>query len=215
MTPHRTPFFLPFLYPTLYWRVPTLEKKLFLTFDDGPIPGPTDFVLETLHNLSVKATFFCIGDNIRKHAPLFARILHGGHQVGNHTFHHINGWKVNTSEYVEEVSLCATEIQKHMNDNNNQAGLPKLFRPPYGRIKRNQIEALKDYSIVMWDVLSVDYNKNLSKESCLKNTLNVVRPGSIIVFHDSLKAERNLVYTLPRFIDSCLAKGYSFSLLPT
>jgi len=208
MTPHRTPFFLPLLYPSLCWRISTERKEIFLTFDDGPVPGPTDFVLKTLSNYAIKATFFCIGDNIRKHPDLFKEIVDDGHQVGNHTFHHTNGWKVGVDNYLEEVKLCEEEIERHTHQR------PKLFRPPYGRIKRSQISPLNEYNIIMWDVLSVDYNSNLSKESCLRNTLKVVRPGSIIVFHDSLKAEPNLAYTLPKFIESCLVEGYSFSLIP-
>ena len=206
MTPHRTPFFLPLLYPSLCWRISTNEKEIFLTFDDGPVPGPTDFVLKTLSNYAIKATFFCIGDNIRKHSTLFEEIIEEGHHIGNHTFHHTNGWKVGPDRYYEEVKLCDEEIEKYTHHKT------KLFRPPYGRIKRSQVTSLKDYTIIMWDVLSVDYNKNLSKESCLRNTLKVVRPGSIIVFHDSLKAEVNLRYALPKFIESCLVNGYSFSL---
>jgi peptidoglycan/xylan/chitin deacetylase (PgdA/CDA1 family) len=208
MTPHRTPFLLPLLYPSLCWRISTGKKEVFLTFDDGPIPGPTDFVLKTLNTYDIKATFFCIGDNIRKHPGLFKKIIQNDHQVGNHTFYHTNGWKTGTDKYYEDVKLCEEEIAKQTHQK------PKLFRPPYGRIKRSQISSLKEFNIIMWDVLSVDYNKNLSKESCLKNTLKVVRPGSIIVFHDSLKAETNLVYTLPKFIESCLAEGYSFNLIP-
>jgi peptidoglycan/xylan/chitin deacetylase (PgdA/CDA1 family) len=208
MTPHRTPFFLPLLYPSLCWRISTRKKEIFLTFDDGPIPGPTDFVLKTLDNYAVKATFFCIGDNIRKHSALYKKIIDDGHQVGNHTFHHTNGWKVTTDKYYEEVRLCEEEMGKHSDQRS------KLFRPPYGRIKRDQITSLKEYNIIMWDVLSVDYSKNLSKESCLRNTLKVVRPGSIVVFHDSLKAETNLAYALPKFIELCQVKGYLFSLFP-
>lgn len=213
MIPHRTPFFLPMLYPSLLWRVNTSVKELYLTFDDGPVEGITEFVLETLTKASVKATFFCIGDNIQKHRKIFSRIVEGGHQVGNHTFHHVNGWKMNDHEYVREIELCQQEF---FTDGLREVKIEtKLFRPPYGRITRDQIRVLNiKYKIVMWDVLSVDYSKSLSRESCLRNTLNVVRPGSIIVFHDSVKAERNLMYALPRFIESCLSKGYSFNIIP-
>lgn len=213
MIPHRTPFFLPMIYPSLLWRFNTEAKELYLTFDDGPVEGPTEFVLETLAKASIKATFFCIGDNIRKHRKIFSNLVEAGHQVGNHTFHHVNGWKMNDFEYVREIELCEREF---FTDAVPEKKIEtKLFRPPYGRIRRSQIRAVRDeYKIVMWDVLSVDYSKSLSRESCLRNTLNVVRPGSIIVFHDSVKAERNLMYVLPRFIESCLAKGYSFKIIP-
>jgi peptidoglycan/xylan/chitin deacetylase (PgdA/CDA1 family) len=209
MIPHRTPFILPMLFPSLLWRVHTDKNELFLTFDDGPVPGPTEFVLETLAITSLKATFFCIGDNVQKHPAIFSNLLANGHAVGNHTFHHVNGWKLKTEKYIEEISDCQNEFTK--------MGLqpPKLFRPPYGRISREQIKAIHGkFKIVMWDVLSVDYSHSLSKESCLRNTIRAVRPGSIIVFHDSVKAERNLTYSLPRFLDSCLSQGYSFNTIP-
>jgi len=211
MIPHRTPFFLPMLYPSLLWRINTPAKELFLTFDDGPVPGPTEFVLKSLEKISAKATFFCIGDNVRKYPSLFSNVINAGHAIGNHTFHHTNGWKTNVEKYVSDVRLCRDEFQK----NNVKKSELKLFRPPYGRIRRNQISALHDYKIIMWDVLSVDYNQRLSEKSCLRNTLEVVRPGSIIVFHDSLKAERNLMYALPRFLDACLIQGYTFSKIPS
>ena len=209
MIPHRTPFFLPMLYPSLLWRVETSSKELFLTFDDGPVQGPTEFVLDVLSKFSVHATFFCIGDNVRKYPSLFSRIVDEGHSIGNHTFHHLNGWKFGKDEYVSDIHQCDQEFRNAYGKILNS----KLFRPPYGRIKRDQIEALSDYKIVMWDVLSIDYNKQQSKESCLRKTRKAVRAGSIIVFHDSLKAERNLTYALPLFIESCLAEGYSFSVL--
>jgi peptidoglycan/xylan/chitin deacetylase (PgdA/CDA1 family) len=158
----------------------------------------------------VKATFFCIGDNVQKHPVVFSDLLANGHAVGNHTFHHVNGWKLKTEKYIEDISDCQNEFRR--------SGLlpPKLFRPPYGRISREQIKAIHgEFKIVMWDVLSVDYSHNLSKESCLRNTIRAVRPGSIIVFHDSVKAERNLTYSLPRFLDACLSQGYSFNTIPS
>jgi len=206
---HRVPFFLPWFYPTLIWRVPTSEKELFLTFDDGPVPGPTDFVLETLARYSCKATFFCIGDNIRKHPELFSKVVKDGHAVGNHTFNHLKGWSTPLKNYVDNIRECDAIIQKSQNIHHKS----KLFRPPYGRITGNQINALTDYKIVMWDVLSVDYNKRLSAESCLRNTIAATRPGSIVVFHDSLKAEKNMAYALPRYIEHFLEKGFVFKSL--
>ena len=204
---HRVPFFLPWLYPNLLWRVPSEDKKLYLTFDDGPIPGPTDFVLEILRKFNCKATFFCIGDNVRKHPDVFKRIVDEGHVIGNHTFNHLKGWSTSRKKYVENVNLCEMEFQNSKLETRG----PKLFRPPYGRITRNQIKELKEYKIIMWDVLTIDYNKNISSESCLRNSIRATRPGSIIVFHDSLKAERNMTYALPRFIEHFLEQGYSFN----
>jgi peptidoglycan/xylan/chitin deacetylase (PgdA/CDA1 family) len=208
MIPHRTPFFLPWLYPSLTWRMPAERKELFLTFDDGPVSGPTEFVLDTLNHASISASFFCIGDNIRKHPEVFRKITNSGHTVGNHTFNHLNGWTVSTNKYIEN----AAEFQKLLEGlrcirKNN------FFRPPYGRITRKQIQGLKDYKIVMWDVLSQDYDHNLSPEKCLRGTIKACRPGSIIVFHDSYKSQKNLEYTLPRLVDHCRHEGYIFSAL--
>lgn len=205
----RAPFFLPWFYPTLLWRVSTTEKKLYLTFDDGPVPGPTDFVLEVLAKHSIKATFFCIGDNVLKHPDVFKRILEQEHTIGNHTFNHLKGWSTALREYVENVKLCESAFRT----SNPEPRISNLFRPPYGRITRSQIKALYDYQIIMWDVLTNDYDRTKSPEACLKNSIRVTRPGSIIVFHDSLKAERNMRYTLPRYIDHFLNLGYNFNVL--
>lgn len=206
MIPHRTPFFLPLLYPTLTWRMNSNEKTIYLTFDDGPVSGPTEFVLDVLGRALIKATFFCLGDNIRKHPAVFASILAGGHTVGNHTVNHLNGWKSSVAAFtanVEDFDSIATS-----------AGLvapTRLFRPPYGRITRRQIRALKAYRIVMWDVLSQDYNHSVRPERCLRRTLSVCRPGSVIVFHDSYKSERNMSYVLPRLIETLASDGYTFA----
>jgi peptidoglycan-N-acetylglucosamine deacetylase len=206
MIPHRVPFFVPLLYPSLVWRMPPENKSLYLTFDDGPIPGPTEFVLDELAKNNIKATFFCIGDNIRKHPGVFARVLEEGHSIGNHTFNHLSGWSTENSKYLGNIQQFETALAERMESS-------FLFRPPYGRIKRSQVKALPDFKIIMWDVLSFDFNKNLSPEKCLKNTIAVTRPGSIIVFHDSLKAERNMMYALPRFVEHFLQAGYQFKTL--
>src|SRR5688572_5464518 len=208
MIPHRTPFVLPLLYPSLVWRVKAEQKQICLTFDDGPIYGPTEFVLDTLRQYKVRATFFCIGDNIRKHPGIFQRILAEGHAVGNHTYHHVKGWSTSVKDYISEVKSCDLEISQY-----HQTFSSKFLRPPYGRITRSQISALTDYKIIMWDVLSLDYRKNLSPEKCLQGTIRATRPGSIVVFHDSLKAETNLTYALPRFIEYFLERDYRFTLL--
>ncbi len=201
MVPHRTPFFLPALFPSsLTWRFPDNQRNLYLTFDDGPVPGPTEFVLDVLSKYNCSATFFCIGDNIRKHPGIYKRILAEGHAVGNHTFNHLNGWKTSLEDYIANVRECDFLMGEGHN----------LFRPPYGRITYGQIRSLNKFRIVMWDVLSLDYEKTLSPEKCLRNTVRVTRPGSIVVFHDSLKAQRNMEYALPRFIEHFLDKGFSF-----
>ena len=206
---YRAPFFLPWFFPNLTWRVPTEKKALYLTFDDGPVPGPTDFVLEVLAKHSIQATFFCIGDNVRKHPDVFKRVQDHGHTIGNHTFNHLKGWNTPLEKYVENVEQCEAVIR------NSTFAIrhSKLFRPPYGRITKTQINALNDYRIVMWDVLTNDYDNAKSPETCLKNSIRVTRPGSIIVFHDSLKAERNMSHALPRYIEHFLNQGYSFKTL--
>ena len=205
MIPHRTPAILPFLYPGLHWRFSPEKPEVYLTFDDGPVPGPTEFVLDTLRQFSVAGTFFCIGDNIERHPDLYRRIHAEGHRSGNHTQHHANGWKLTTAEYIGEVKACDEVMDRQHSDSDS-----RLFRPPFGRITRNQIHNLSSHYIIMWDVLTQDYHQQLREVDCLRRCVRVVRSGSIVVFHDSYKAERNLRYVLPRFIESCLGMGYSF-----
>jgi peptidoglycan/xylan/chitin deacetylase (PgdA/CDA1 family) len=206
----RAPFFLPWIYPDLIWRIPCVEKEIYLTFDDGPIPGPTDFVLETLKKYNCKATFFCIGDNVRKYPEVFKKIREEAHVIGNHTFNHLKGWSTPLAKYVENVKQFDEQVRME-----NGESKIELFRPPYGRITRSQIRSLKAYKIIMWDVLTIDYNKNVSPEACFKNSVAATRPGSIVVFHDSLKAERNMTYALPRFIEYFLDQGYVFKTITT
>lgn len=204
----RTPFFLPRFYPSLLWRVPTGNNELYLTFDDGPVPGPTEFVLDQLNKFNAKATFFCIGDNVRKHPDVFEKVLTHGHAIGNHTYNHLKGWSTSLQKYVDNVKQCELQIANH---NYKSAD---VFRPPYGRITGSQIEALKrQYRIVMWDVLTHDYSKNISRENCFRGSVKATRPGSIIVFHDSLKAERNLTHVLPKFLEHFSGLGFDFKAL--
>ena len=211
----RTPFFLPWLYPELVWRISTHEKKIYLTFDDGPVPGPTEFVLETLKKFNALATFFCIGDNVRKHPQVFKKIIADGHSIGNHTFNHIKGWNCSKQEYLDNIELCTKQINQLTSSSNQQPTTNKLqlFRPPYGRIKRKQIKALNEYKIIMWDVLTHDYLTLYTSERCLAGSIGATRPGSIVVFHDSIKAENNLVYALPRYLDFFSNKGFSFEAI--
>ncbi len=208
---HQTPFFLPLLYPKqLEWRVPVTNPELYLTFDDGPVPGPTEFVLDTLQAFAAEATFFCIGDNIRKHPEVFKRIVDDGHRAGNHTFNHLNGWRTNDKTYHENTVKCQQLIDE---SRVHIPGSRPLFRPPYGRISRSQISLLKDFRIIMWDVLTRDYDVRLPPATCLKKSVQATRPGSIIVFHDSFKAEQNLRHVLPRFLQTFADKGYLFKAL--
>lgn len=201
----KSPLLLKWYYPSLTWNKSRTEKVIYLTFDDGPIPDVTDFVLKTLKDQQVKATFFCIGDNIRKHPSIFQRLLDEGHQVGNHTYNHLKGWKTDDATYLENFEQCQTLTGTN------------LFRPPYGRIRKSQIRDIRsrypEMKIIMWDVLSGDFDLNLSPESCYHNVDKYVENGSIIVFHDSLKAFERMQYALPRVISNLKAKGYQFASL--
>lgn len=198
----RPPYVLKKVMPSAVWRKSATEKKLYLTFDDGPIPELTPWVLDVLKQYSIKATFFCVGHNVHKHPELYVRILNEGHSVGNHTYNHINGWNTDTNEYLENIEKCAELLNS------------KLFRPPYGKLKPTQIKRIKaNYAIIMWDVLSGDYDTTIAPERCLLNVTNAIRNGSIIVFHDNIKAKDNLQYALPKFIEYALEKGYGFGVL--
>lgn len=198
----RPPYLLKKLYARGMWRKDAAEKKLYLTFDDGPVPVVTPWVLDVLKAADIQATFFCVGENVAKHPQLYQRILSENHAVGNHTHQHISGWKTPLADYLANVETCATYVSSN------------LFRPPYGRIRKDQQRSLEThYSIVMWDVLSGDYDKDTSPEQCLQNVIKNVRNGSIIVFHDSLKAQHNMQYALPRFIADATAKGFEFGKL--
>ncbi|GAA3968906.1 polysaccharide deacetylase family protein [Pedobacter ginsengiterrae] len=201
----KSPLLLKWYYPSLLWNKPRNEKVIYLTFDDGPIPNVTDFVLKTLKVFNAKATFFCIGDNITKHPDVFERVKNGGHAIGNHTFNHLKGWITDDETYIQNILKCQTITQTN------------LFRPPYGRIKKSQIFNLKskisNLEIVMWDMLSGDFDINLSPEKCYQNVIKHTRNGSIIVFHDSLKAFDRLEYSLPRVLKYFSEKGFTFSTL--
>ena len=182
--------------------MPGSGKTVYLTFDDGPTPGVTEQVLSMLAEVGAKATFFCIGNCVEKHPELYNKLLEDNHAVGNHTYSHKNGWKVSLNNYVEDVEKC------------NQIFKSKLFRPPYGKLSPRQFILLrKSYTIVMWDVLSMDYDTRLSSDICLNNVLHNVRNGSIITFHDSLKAWPRLKVILPLILKELSNKGFSFSVI--
>lgn len=204
----KVPKIIKKLFYNQVWDLPNTDNKIYLTFDDGPTPEITEWVLDLLEKENIKATFFCIGNNVEKHPEIFKRTIEAGHSIGNHTFNHLKGWKTSTKEYIENVVLCEAEIRKL---NTEQS---KLFRPPYGKIKPNQTRLLrlKGFKIIMWDVLSKDYDKAISPEKCLKNTKRTT-PGSIIVFHDSLKARKNLEYTLPKAIKFLKEKKFVFDTI--
>ncbi|KIO74955.1 polysaccharide deacetylase [Pedobacter lusitanus] len=201
----KSPLLLKWYYPSLVWNKSRSDKVIYLTFDDGPIPVVTDFVLNTLKSFNCKATFFCIGDNINKHAEIFEQVKNDGHAIGNHTLNHLKGWITEDKTYIKNFQDC----QKLTNTN--------LFRPPYGRIKKSQIKELRkinpQLNIIMWDVLSGDFDLNLSPEKCYENVIKNTRNGSIIVFHDSLKAFDRLKFALPATLKFLTAQGYKFHTL--
>ncbi|MDP4238593.1 MAG: polysaccharide deacetylase family protein [Bacteroidota bacterium] len=186
----------------LLWRKNPSSKVIYLTFDDGPVPEVTPLVLDILDEYNLKATFFCVGDNVEKHPDIYNEILRRGHKTGNHTFNHLKGTSVSTDEYVANVQKASERIDS------------QLFRPPYGLIKYRQRKALREkYQLVMWDLITHDYNKNLSPETILKNIKRYSRNGSLVVFHDSIKAERNMLAVLPLAIEYWNSKGYRFGVL--
>jgi peptidoglycan/xylan/chitin deacetylase (PgdA/CDA1 family) len=201
----KSPLLLKWYYPSLVWNKSRSEKAIYLTFDDGPIPVVTDFVLNTLKNFGCKATFFCIGDNIIKYPDIFEQVKNDGHAIGNHTYNHLKGWKTDDDAYIRNIQDC------------QELTGTSLFRPPYGRIKKSQIKALKSINpqlqIVMWDVLSGDFDTELAPEKCLENVIRNTQNGSVIVFHDSVKAFDRLYFALPAAIEYLLKKGYHFHTL--
>lgn len=210
----KTNYFVKKIFPNYVWDIPNHENKVFLTFDDGPIPEITEWTLEQLKKYDAKATFFCIGNNIEKHPDIFQKIIDDNHAVGNHTFNHLKGWERDTPNYIENVSLCQTQILSpksliQSEPKANRAQL-NLFRPPYGKIKPSQSRILRKlgYKIIMWDILSYDFDQTITPEKCLDNVLKNVVNGSIIVFHDNVKAEQNLKYALPKTLAFLKEKGF-------
>ena len=198
----KTPDFIQNLFPNFTWRIPTLEKVIYLTFDDGPIPEVTPWVLNQLAKYDAKATFFCVGENVKKHQDVFQEVLQQGHSVGNHTYNHLNGWGADNLPYFHNIRHCARLVDS------------SLFRPPYGRLMPKQAQFLqRHYRIIMWDVLSGDFDLNISKEQCLQNVIKKTKPGSIIVFHDSLKAQAKLQYVLPKVLEYYSQQGFRFEAL--
>ena len=197
------------LFPKLIWDIPNANKTVFLTFDDGPTPEITPWVLNVLKQHQIKATFFCIGDNIRKYPEIFKQVINDGHSIGNHTFNHLKGWETETRNYMENLQLCDTEIRKLTTANYN------LFRPPYGKIKRSQAIQAREagYKIIMWDILTADYDKNVSPQKCLENATKKTASGSIIIFHDSVKAFPNVEFVLPKTIEKLKEKGFTFDAI--
>lgn len=205
---HYIPAPVQWLFADYTWHRSRVGKSIYLTFDDGPVPEVTPFVLRTLEAYGAKATFFCVGDNVRKHPEIHATLLSAGHRLGNHTHNHLNGWDTPTNTYLQNVQQCQEALQPA------GTSAKSLFRPPYGRILQHQARALRRaYELVMWDVLSADFDSSLSPEQCLAKSIRYTRPGSIIVFHDSYKAFPNLQWVLPRYLHHFSSLGYRFETL--
>ncbi len=232
--PAKTPKLIQALFSDYTWCIPVDKKsdlqaggEIYLTFDDGPHPEITPWVLKMLVNYNAKATFFCVGENIIKHPEIYKQILQQKHSIGNHTFNHLNGWKTNNNTYFDNIDKTEEIIKKKKREKrkekregespttNKQQATIKLFRPPYGKIKSSQSKFLikNGFKIIMWDVLSGDFDQSISKEKCLQNVIEHVQKGSIIVFHDSEKAFKNLEFVLPKTLEYFSKKGYVFNAL--
>ena len=208
----KTPKLLKAYYPNIFWNFSKLKQNIYLTFDDGPTPEITTWVLDCLAKQNVKATFFCIGKNMVKHPDIVKEIVSRGHALGNHTFGHENGWKTKTEDYLESIIKTESVIESV---NASEKKPLKLFRPPYGRITKKQIKAIKNmgYQIIMWDVLSGDFDLKLTGLDCERNVVKSTENGSVIVFHDSLKAKERLQESLPKIIVTLKEKGFQFKKL--
>lgn len=202
----RSPWWLKKIYSRLVWSIPTKEKVLYLSFDDGPHPVATPFVLDELKKYQARATFFCIGKNVQEYPQIYRRLLLEGHRVGNHTQNHLNGWKTDDKKYLENIRDAARLIDSN------------LFRPPYGRISAFQSSLLRsepfDYKIIMWEVLSADFDRALTAQLCARNVIHHARKGSIVVFHDSEKAWDRLREALPMVLKHFSGLGYRFEGIP-
>ena len=204
----KTSALLKKMFSNYVWDIPNNENSVYLTFDDGPTPEITQWTLLQLKKYNAKATFFCIGNNVEKHPELFNTIIQEGHAIGNHTYNHLNGWKTETETYIKNAKQCEIRISNQQSEINNRKS--KLFRPPYGKIKSKQAKKLMElgYKIIMWDVLSADFDSSITRKKCLNNVISNVQSGSIIVFHDSVKGFKNLEYVLPKTLEFIKQNGY-------
>lgn len=214
--PAKTPGFVKSLFPNFVWHIETTKKELYLTFDDGPTPCVTEWVLKTLKDFDAKATFFCIGKNIGNHLDIFKAIISEGHSVGNHTYNHLKGWKNSTKAYIEDTEETRKLINLNVSESANKpSGNKNLFRPPYGKFKVTQSQQLQKlgYTIILWDVLSFDWSNSVTPKACLQNVTSAAKEGSIVVFHDSEKAFNTLKQVLPEVLKHYSDQGYTFKPL--
>jgi peptidoglycan-N-acetylglucosamine deacetylase len=194
------------LFRSFVWRIPTNDFVLFLTFDDGPVPEVTPAVLELLKKCNAKATFFCIGENVSKYPEIFQQVVNEGHAIGNHTYSHLKGWKTETSDYMDNIKACDEVIKTKS----------KFFRPPYGKMTLSQYRAVnKKYQIIMWDVLTEDWKESLRGEDCFRIVKRKAKSGSIVVFHDSIKAGKRMLSALEKTLQYFSEKGFRFDIIPS
>ncbi|MEY4739211.1 MAG: hypothetical protein RLZZ05_595 [Bacteroidota bacterium] len=196
--PALIPRMVTWLFPNRVWQIPTAQKEIFLSFDDGPHPRITPMVLDMLASHGAKASFFCIGDRVKRFPGIYQRIVDEGHAIGNHTFHHLNGWKTNDADYLTNITEAALCIDS------------RLFRPPYGRIKGSQARAIvaKGFKTIMWTVLSGDYDAKLNPAQCANRVLENIEPGFIFLFHDAEKAEKNMLFALEKLLEASKLQGF-------
>ncbi|APX99314.1 polysaccharide deacetylase family protein [Lacinutrix venerupis] len=212
--PAKIPYLIKRIFPNYVWDFSSNKKILYLTFDDGPTPEITQWTLNTLKKHNAKATFFCIGNNVTKYPDIIKNILEEGHSIGNHTQDHVKGWKTSTKNYLENVLKAETIIKNELKEKQQL----KLYRPPFGQLKNSQGKAIIQlgYKIIMWSVISFDWEHKISKAQCLENVISKAsKKNNIIVFHDSVKASRNMMYALPKVLEHFSKEGYVFKAIPS
>jgi peptidoglycan/xylan/chitin deacetylase (PgdA/CDA1 family) len=202
----KTPRLFEIIYPDAVWHAERDKKQIYLTFDDGPVPVVTDYVLDLLAQFEVKATFFCVGENVKKHPDIFKRLIREGHGIGNHTYNHLNGWRVDEDIYLKNIQACTDIFQLAGYESNHM-----FFRPPYGKIRRKTIKKLQgNYKIIMWDVLPYDFSDKVDADRCLSKSIKYTKNGSIIIFHDNLRTFETLKLIISQFIATMKEKNYEF-----
>lgn len=233
LIPFKTPAIAKKMFPNYIWDIESEEKDIYLTFDDGPTEDVTDWVLDQLRAYNAKATFFCIGANVESNPEIFKKIIQEGHSIGNHTHNHLKGWKTTTENYLKNVETCEQILKSTIFNSNwpilnpstenhkspiadQQSLISKLFRPPYGKLKPKQGKQLIQlgYKIIMWDILSFDWDQKLNAATCYQHIISKAENGSIIVFHDSKKASKNMKNILPKVLEYFSRKGFQFKAIP-